>query len=668
MSINRRTFVRSSALGLAAVTASGLGTGVVLADEVAPAAVSAQPEWLGEEPAIDGGDIVASYDCDLLIVGAGCAGLAAAATAAEMGLNFILCDKALVVPETREYLGAVNTSKSLAVSDPVDTGKLLNELSRYASGKCNRDLIKLWIDNSAEMVDWVDGHIAAVAGKECSVAVTPDHPTGGTSYMTPILEHSWPMQYVPPMRNEVLLEVVRQNGYDCWFGFELVKLVHEGGEVKGGIFKAPEGYVQVNAPYTVLATGGYPANPEMLKALQPDTVRCVTANSYNAFNDGSGIKCGLWAGASKESDATPMIFDRGAVLPGVDAGYVMDGDREVFPGTKYQLNIGSQPFLKVNRRGERFANESTPYDNLCFAAGRQPGGVFCQVFDGNAPEDIVRFGMIGCASYTTAMMAMGMPLEDFVAQDNGTDVMQKAETLEELADLLGFTGEDKDTFLATCEHYNELFDAQEDADYGKEAYRLSALRTPPFYGCWYGGSLLTTLDGLRINAKMQALAEDFEPVPGLYAIGDCSGSFFATNYPEYIVGVAAGRSVTEGRQVVKLIAADPAFAPTERTAVREEATVDLAQCADGQYTGTGTGMGGDINVTVEIKNGVLSVIEIGPNNETQGIGGYAAIEDGTYAAQIEAAQGSAIDGIAGATVTSSAISAAVKQALAEAAK
>ena len=157
-------------------------------------------------------------------------------------------------------------------------------------------------------------------------------------------------------------------------------------------------------------------------------------------------------------------------------------------------------------------------------------------------------------------------------------------------------------------------------------------------------------------------------MPGLYAIGDCSGSFFATNYPEYIVGVAAGRSVTEGRQVVKLIAADPAFVPTERTAVREEATVDLAQCADGQYTGTGTGMGGDINVTVEIKNGVLSVIEIGPNNETQGIGGYAAIEDGTYAAQIEAAQGSAIDGIAGATVTSSAISAAVKQALAEAAK
>ncbi len=322
----------------------------------------------------------------------------------------------------------------------------------------------------------------------------------------------------------------------------------------------------------------------------------------------------------------------------------------------------------MNRRGRRFANESTPYDNMAFAAGRQPGGVFCQVFDANAPEDIVRFGMIGCASFTTAMMAMGMPLEEFIAMDNGSDVMQKADSLEELADLLGFVGEDKDAFLATCERYNELFDAQEDADYGKEAYRLSELRTPPFYGCWFGGSLLTTLDGLRINAKMQVLDDDYEVVPGLYAAGDCSGSFFATNYPEYIVGVAAGRSVTEGRQCVKMIAEDPAFSPTERTAVREDAAVDVAQCADGTYTGTGAGMGGDINVTIEIKDGKISVLEIGPNNETQGIGGYTAIEDGTYAAQVEAAQGPEIDGIAGATVTSSAISTAVKQALAQAAK
>ena len=298
----------------------------------------------------------------------------------------------------------------------------------------------------------------------------------------------------------------------------------------------------------------------------------------------------------------------------------------------------------------------------------QPGGVFCQVMDANAPEDIKRFMMIGCASYTRMMMEQGMPLEDFIAMDGGAEVFVKADTLEELAEKLGFEGDAKDTFLATCDHYNGLYDAQVDDEYGKEDYRLSELRTPPFYGCWYGASLLTTLDGLNINAKMQVLAADRTPVEGLYAIGDCSGSFFNTNYPEYFPGLAAGRTVTQGRQLMKQISSDPAFAPTEKTAVKPSGEVDLSSIADGTYTGTGKGMGGDINVTIEVSGGHITVSDISPNNETQGIGGYEAIEDGTYAQQVEAAQSADIDGVAGATVTSKAIEAAVRSALKQAAK
>ncbi|MBS5478458.1 MAG: FMN-binding protein, partial [Coriobacteriia bacterium] len=198
------------------------------------------------------------------------------------------------------------------------------------------------------------------------------------------------------------------------------------------------------------------------------------------------------------------------------------------------------------------------------------------------------------------------------------------------------------------------------------AYRLSELRTPPFYGCWYGASLLTTLDGLQINAKMQVLDANFEPVSGLYAIGDCSGGFFDTNYPEYLPGLAAGRSVTEGRQLVKMIAASPDFVATERTAVKPSSELDLSAVKDGTYTGTGAGMGGDINVTIEVSGGHISVTDISPNNETQGIGGYEAIADGTYAQQVEAAQGPQIDGVAGATITSKAIEQAVRAALKQA--
>ncbi len=66
--------------------------------------------------------------------------------------------------------------------------------------------------------------------------------------------------------------------------------------------------------------------------------------------------------------------------------------------------------------------------------------------------------------------------------------------------------------------------------------------------------LLCTLDGLRINTDMQVLDTDGNPIEGLYAAGDCSGGFFAHNYPEYIVGVAVGRTLTEGYLVGEALA------------------------------------------------------------------------------------------------------------------
>lgn len=675
--MNRRSFVKGSALGLAGIAASGAVAGSALAATSADGAVanagvsvsSSTPSWLGEEPTVDPSDITATYDCDILVVGAGCAGSAAAATAAELGLSCICVERAACPPETREYLGAVNTKFTLEADEPVDTGKLLNELSRYASGKCNRDLIKLWIDNGPEMVEWVDGILTA-AGKALEVTVPPDHETGGTDYLIPTCEHQWGPTYTYPMRNDLFVQEAQKAGNPVLFNCKLVKLVHENGAVTGGICDYEGSLIQINAPHTIIATGGYPGNPEMMMALQPDTVRCVTASSYHSLDDGSGIKAGIWAGGAKESDATPMIFDRGSVLPGQDSGYELCDDGAYrFPGLNYQLNIGSQPFLKVNRRGERFANESTPYDNMLFATGRQPGGVFCQVFDSNCDPDIIRFATIGCASYTRAMVEYaGFTAPEFIEMDGGADTFVKADTLEELADLLGFAGEDKETFLATCERYNELFDAQEDSDYGKEAYRLSELRTPPFYGCWFGGSLLTTLDGLRINAKMQVLNSDYEVVPGLYAAGDASGGFFTTNYPEYVPGVAAGRSVTEGRQCVKMIAADPSFTPCGSVPQIAEPPAAPTSWNDGTYTGSATSIGGTLNVTLDIKDGVISVVEIGPNYETPRYPGYAAIESGMFAEQIEAAQGDQIDGMTMATITSGAVKLAVKDALTQAAK
>ena len=380
--MDRRSFVKGGALSAAAVATAAALPVAAMADEAAAPAAGV-PAWLGAEPEIAEGDIVRTDETTLLVIGAGTAGLACAATAADMGIDFILAEKLPVISESREYFGAVNTRQIIEAGLEADKGMLLNELVSYASGKCDRDLIKMWIDESAETVEWYEPMFNAVG----QAVILPDYveeKAGGTLNYSPVTEHMSATAYIPPTRNEVILSHIEESGNEVRWSYDLVKLVHADGKVTGAIFDTDEGLVQVNAPYTVIATGGYAANPQMMMALQPDAVASVTAAAYNPPCTGQGIKAGLWAGAVKDADPTPMLFDRGAVLPGVDAGYVDLGDGKFgLPGTRFQLNIGSQPFLKVNRYGKRFANESVPYDNMCFAAGRQPGGVFCQVFDGN---------------------------------------------------------------------------------------------------------------------------------------------------------------------------------------------------------------------------------------------------------------------------------------------
>ena len=89
--------------------------------------------------------------------------------------------------------------------------------------------------------------------------------------------------------------------------------------------------------------------------------------------------------------------------------------------------------------------------------------------------------------------------------------------------------------------------------------------------------------------------------------------------------------------------------------------------ADGTYTGSGMGKSGNIEVTLSIAGDVITVDNITDPGETPGIGGAEAIADGTFKSQIEAAQGSAIDGVAGATLTSDGVRAAVDDALGQAA-
>ena len=545
----------AQAKGEAVVTAVQLPTG----DE---------NDWLGTEPDIDEAAITETWDTDIVIVGAGNGGMCAAAYAAQNGLNFRIIEQNVAVQDTRHWYGAIDTSAAKAAgAEPCDRAKLLSEISRYASGKCDQRVVKTWIDESAAMHDFVSGILEGEYGWTCeftsgSEATWPaENAEHNTDYLYPVQEHNYMASETAAgmQRNQAFQDYIEKLGYSIDFNTALAKLEKDSsGRITGIIAQSNDDghFIRINAAKGVLlACGGYPGNPYMMEQLDPLGTSVTTACSYSPADRGYGIRAAVWAGANLDKEAAPMLFDRGVVPPGQDAGYVESESAfggKAFPGPIRQYNPGTQPFLKVNRNGERFANESSPYNDIVYAAAHQPGRVYAQIHDDNWYEDVQRFHTIGCSAQTRN----GGP--DYVLpkmeEAEAAGCFFRADTIEELADKLGFTGEDKDTFLATVERYNELYDAQEDTDFGKPAYRLSAIRKAPFYGCWLGASLLTTEQGIAINEKGQALDTNNQPMPGLYVTGDMSGSFFANNYPCLMAGVAMGRTMTFAIKAIKQMA------------------------------------------------------------------------------------------------------------------
>ena len=525
-------------------------------------------DWLGKEPDIDEAAITETVDTDILIVGAGNGGMFAAAYAAANGLNFRVIEQNANVQDTRHWYGAVDSAAAKEAGEPAtDKAKLLSEISRYASGKCDQRVVKTWINESAAMHDFMRSILEDKYGWVCdftsgSEAAWPaENAEHNTDYLYPVQEHNYMASGSASgtPRNELLLQYIQELGYDVDFKTSLAKLEkNSDGRITGIIAQSTEDdhFIRYNANKGVLlACGGFPGNPYMMEQLDPLGTSVTTACSYSPADKGYGIRAAVWAGANLDKEAAPMLFDRGIVAPGVDAGYV-DSDSafggKAFPGKIRQYNPGTQPFLKVNRNGERFANESCPYNDIVYAAAHQPGRVYAQICDANILEDAKRFHTIGCSAQTRNGGEKYIQGKMDEAIEAGA--LFKCDTLDELADKMGFTGAAKDTFLATVERYNELYDKQNDEDFGKPAYRLSAIRTAPFYGCWLGASLLTTEQGIAINEKGQALDTNNQPMEGLYITGDMSGSFFANNYPCLMAGVAMGRTLTFAMKAVKQMA------------------------------------------------------------------------------------------------------------------
>ena len=578
--LDRRSFLKG---GVVAAGAAAFAGALSACAPSAPQETGAADEtlattgeaWYGSPADPATFDVVDTVDCEVLVCGLGAGGITAAAAAAEKGMNVIAIEKGAGHGSIKSDIGVIGTRIDTVEVDPL---QMLNEHTRYANGWCDPRVTRVWATESGATFDWISDSIAEFGATpyfeydvdEGTHGVWPVYPTDHGFHYTyteeeqakadaAVAESGDPAaaQGILPQVGDYMLKKAEEWGADLRYETPFVQLAQdENGKVTGAYAKIGDGCVLFNASKgVILATGGYEANPDLLAELNPDAAAIGGVSMTQAGCEGEGIKAGIWAGGMKDEIPTLMTFARAAVAPDAELGYPYQG---------MTCWIGDQPFLKVNLDGARVCCETAPYDYPLHVAALQPEYKLASIWDSDYQNQIVAFHTIGCSriNMSDTVDAAGVPTGEglsFPACDMmigaamEAGIVQQADTIEELAEKLRV---DPAGLTATVERYNELAAKGVDEDFGKPAKDLLPLSKPPYFGAFFGGHVLCTLDGLRIDEHMRVLNTERKPIEGLYAVGNCSGSMYAGSYPELFIGNANGRTITHARHAVMHIACE----------------------------------------------------------------------------------------------------------------
>ncbi len=567
--LTRRNFLQGAGLaalgGLALGGLSGCGEGYAVAE--VPTNMSrgdfGAPSWLGQPPVVKEEDITETIDTEVLVVGCRTGGLPACISAAENGAKTLGIDRTPTVKDPREDIGAINSKKQqITIQEfpemAIDKKEAIEDIVRYANGFVLYDLVKLWADESGEMLDWLtdiverDGlfvmeHEGGL-GRTDQGARDKAYATGHSPQKTDKGKEIEDLSF-----GKYLMEYAEEQGAEFRWSTEFIKCeTDENNKVTGVIARDvadDRHYIRINASKgVILATGGYGNNLEMMEDRQAwNQALRIAAPGSGGNPTGDGIKAALWLGAAMDPIGAAVTFNRCCIKPDQTAG---DG----VVGRWFWM--GEQPFMKVNLNGERFCNESGPYDYMLHSTYMQPYHTYVTLWDANYPEHAKQFEEVGCCrlypfdngAMNNIPMQVVMGMNDKLIEDG---YIQQADTIEELAEKLNLPVEN---LVASVEKYNAAAAAGVDEEYFKEPYRLIALDTPPFYGVRQAAWFLATLDGVMINTNLHPINEKGEQIDGLYCIGDCSGGFFSVSYPNLMTGLACGRTFTWGKRAGMLAA------------------------------------------------------------------------------------------------------------------
>ena len=527
------------------------------------------PEPISEER------IEQTYEADVVIVGAGHSGVAAARACAEAGLSVRVIET-MVEKNYWAYgidFGHINSDflRSKGVP-PVDEIEFFNDWQLRSGNRSNPRLVMQFVRNCGSCFDWFLEALSLEQRDNVQIRYWPapkrysNNICGiktwiGTATFPEALWHG------KGITDAVVANIQRAKEHGAQFHFSTVaeQLEKQAGRVTAVIAKERHGgYLRYRARKgVVLAAGDFARNEEMMKDLCDELVTLAPSEAHRITGlsrDGSGIRMGVWAG--------------GRMVPGPIA--CMGGNTAAPNSPLFQATAT----LWLDGENKRFCNEGfgdSEFSGLEAARIKTPRLV--NLFD-NKVDDILQRQppihgslwvnnpddprMATAAEYIAGAQKAGK--DGYAIRDphapKGVESprLYAAATLEELADILGFSGQLKQNLLDSVARYNAFCRSGRDEDFGKNPSLLVPLDTAPYYAMvtdrTEGGAMgpMVTVDGLWTDDHQQVYDQQLDVIPGLFATGNCCGRHFGVQYSTPVAGVSIGIAWTLGRELGKYLA------------------------------------------------------------------------------------------------------------------
>lgn len=437
---------------------------------------------------------------DVVVVGAGPAGLACATHAARGGARVLLVEKDRRTGGTLHlsggHLSAGGTSlqRARGIEDSPEAHRA--DIDRISGGTHRDDLVRIVTDHAPEVVEWL---------VESGMVVDPETPRivfGHEPYLVPRtvygVEGGLSVRHV---LDAELAEARAAHDLTLWTGTPVTGLLTDAGRVTGVEVWRDGTEVAVSAGAVVLATGGYGADPELFA--ERHGVALVTVASRGSTGD--GIHLGRSVGAALQGEGTYLPTFGG--LPDPQAPHRANWAERLLLTTERPPSE-----IYVDATGSRWIAEDEPsIDAKERALTALPDQVFWTVLDDAA---------VAAAAAPAPPIVLGWTPDDLRRHANQRPGIHAADTLDELARLAGI---DPDGLVAAVASYNRAVGAGHDPDFGR-THLPAPIATPPYYALHNQGIAVVTFDGLDVDETCAVRDEAGAVIPGLFAAGEVIGA------------------------------------------------------------------------------------------------------------------------------------------------